>query len=134
MQENMQTMHIELGLAWEKESIKKHYMSKPSIIGEVNSKVCGFISYELSINRQMIHTLQVSKQYQNKMCGYRLLSAALIKGQNTCAEESVVACCVFENNVAQSQYVALGFKEVGRNKGVLSLEISRRYLLERMKR
>ena len=134
MQENMQAMQTELGLEWDKEAIQEHYRSKLSLIGEVNHKICGFISYEVSMNKQMIHTLQIPKLYQNKLYGYRLLSAALINGTDTCSQDSVVACCVFENNIAQSQYFALGFKEVARSNGILSLEIPRSRLLERMKR
>ena len=130
---NMFSMQQELGLDWNRESIIKHYMSKTVLVGESGSHVVGFIAYDVSANNQTIHSLQISREYQNGLCGFRLLKAVLTKEQDDFDNDTQVSCCVFENNEVKEQYFSLGFKEVGRNKGVLSLEIKRHQLLERLR-
>ncbi|KXO12694.1 hypothetical protein AKG98_3889 [Moritella sp. JT01] len=130
---NMFSMQQALGLDWNRESIIKHYMSKTVLVAESGCHVIGFIAYDVSTNNQTIHSLQISREYQNGLCGFRLLKAVLTTEQDYVDHDSQLSCCVFENNVAKYQYFSLGFKEVDRNKGVLSLEIKRHQLLERLR-
>lgn len=130
---NMFSMQQELGLDWNRESIIKHCMSKTVLVGESGRHVVGFIAYDVSTNNQTIHSLQISREYQNGLCGFRLLKAVLTTEPDYFDHDSHVSCCVFENNVAKAQYFSLGFKEVGRHKGVLSLEIKRQQLLKRLR-
>ncbi|WP_249185315.1 GNAT family N-acetyltransferase [Moritella sp. 5] len=130
---NMFSMQQELGLDWNRESIIKHYRSKTVLVAESGCHVIGFIAYDVSTNNQTIHSLQISREYQNGLCGYRLLKAVLTTELDYVDHDSQVSCCVFENNVAKEQYFSLGFKEVNRNKGVLNLEIKRQRLLERLR-
>ncbi|WP_157532724.1 GNAT family N-acetyltransferase [Moritella dasanensis] len=133
IEDNMFSMQEELGLDWNRESIIKHYMSKSVLVGEYGRHIIGFIAYDVSVNNQMIHSLQISREYQNGLCGFRLLKAVLTKEQANFDENAQVLCRVFDNNVAKEQYFSLGFKEAGRNKGVLNLKINRHQLLERLK-
>jgi N-acetylglutamate synthase-like GNAT family acetyltransferase len=130
---NMFSMQQELGLDWNRESIIKHFMSKTVLVAESGRHVIGFIAYDVSINNQTIHSLQISREYQNGLCGYRLLKAVLTTELDYVEHDPLVLCCVFENNVAKNQYFSLGFKEVNRNKGVLNLEVKRQRLLERLR-
>lgn len=133
IEDNMFSMQEALGLDWNRESIIKHYMSKSVLLGESGGHIIGFIAYDVSANNQIIHSLQIHREYQNGLCGFRLLKAALIKEQINCDENAQVLCRVFENNDAKEQYFSLGFQEMARYRGVLDLKVNRYQLLDRLK-
>ena len=133
IENNMQAMQLALGLAWNKASILDYFMSKDVLVSIKDKALCGFIAYELRPERQIIHSLQIVAEHQNGLLGYRLFKAAFIKGNATSLIEAEVSCRVFENNHAQQQYFALGFKEISKEKGILALTIPRHKLIKKLK-
>ncbi|SQD76844.1 GNAT family N-acetyltransferase [Moritella yayanosii] len=133
IEDNMFLMQQELGLDWNRESIIQHYMSKSVLVGKLGGYVIGFIAYDMSVHNHVIHSLQISREYQNGLCGFRLLKAMLTTEQNFSGKDTQVLCSVFENNAAKEQYFSIGFKEVSRSKGVLSLAIKRDQLFKRLR-
>ncbi|MCU8501806.1 GNAT family N-acetyltransferase, partial [Vibrio vulnificus] len=132
IEDNMLNMQIELGLKWDRESIIRHYKSKSVIVEVKRDHISGFIAYHQNEDVHFIDSLQVAQGYQNRLAGYRLLKSSLLK---TSALPMVqkVRCCVFENNAAKEQYFSVGFRELSRSKGVLTLEMPMKQLIKRLR-
>jgi len=132
IENNMQTMQLGLGLPWDKQKILQHVISQETLVAMKNNRLLGFISYELRPERQIIHSLQVTKPDQGGLLGYRLFKAAFIKGESIASAKAEVSCRVFENNQVQQRYYALGFNDVSRHKGILALTMPRQQLKQKL--
>ncbi len=131
IEDNMLQMQLELNLDWKRDSIVSHYQSKSVLVAELGQQVVGFIAFHLSENVLYIDSLQVVKTLQNRLLGYRLIKAML--GYLSAKQDIVsIRCCVFENNPAQKQYFAAGFKQLQRKDGILTLEADLESLLSKL--
>jgi len=121
MCQNMRQLQLNLGLSWDDESIKKHYVEKDNWIVTIDEKIVGFASFESQEEGLFVHTLQIEKSYQNRMIGYKvfklLVKEARLKGLR------YIYCCVFSNNKAKEMYSSLGFQKISEANGVLELEL-----------
>ena len=129
---NMLEMQIALGLKWDRESIINHFKSKSVIIEEQSNNISGFIAYHQNDDVHFIDSLQVTQQYQNRLVGFRLLKATLLKASAS-SKVQKVRCCVFDNNDAKELYFSIGFRELSRSEGILTLEIPIKQLVKRLK-
>lgn len=132
MEDNMLEMQSALGLKWNQKSIINHYKSKSVIVEEQNSNISGFIAYHHNDYVQFIDSLQVAKEYQNRLVGFRLLRTVLLKAISS-PKIQTLRCCVFENNPAQALYFSVGFHELNRGEGILTLEVPIEKLVQRLK-
>ncbi|NAW65046.1 GNAT family N-acetyltransferase, partial [Photobacterium halotolerans] len=94
--------------------------------------ISGFIAYHQNDGVHFIDSLQVAKEYQNRLVGFRLLKASLLKA-NVASRVQKVRCCVFENNDAKELYFSVGFRELSRSEGILTLEIPIKQLFKRLR-
>ena len=130
MKENMFSLQSGIGIEWNDERIQSHYRRKANLVVIDKGILTGFAFYELFEKEIFIHTLQVLREKQNSIIGYRLFRKLIQEA--SCNNLRFVRCCVFENNKAKEMYYRIGFKELSRENSILKLELDLKKIDKRL--
>lgn len=131
IEDNMFEMQRALGLKWHRDNIIRYFKNRSILVATDRNKFSGFIAFHQIDDYHFIDSLQVAKEDQNGLVGFRLLKASLLRVA-TSPEIQKICCCVFDNNTAAKQmYFSVGFTELSRSDGILKIEIPVSHLTER---
>lgn len=110
MKENMESLLVSCGLSWDEEWNHRNYISKDNYSIFSNGEWIGFLSLGVMRDCLFIHTMQLTKNAQGSIFGYRVFEWIRAKADST--GRSQIGCKAFSDSSSASLYKRLGFKIV----------------------
>ena len=110
MKENMESVLVSCGLSWDHEWNYRNYISKDNYSIFSNGDWIGFLSLGLIENCLFVHSLQLTKNAQGTIFGFRVYEWLRAKSESTGCRQ--IGCKTFSGSSAATLYKRIGFKVV----------------------